>query len=124
MAMVEKIFVSYAHQDKNLVGGVEKALRRHGFLQDNDVVILDPRQNLQAGVNVREAIKDQMAEASKVVVITSNHSRNSQWVNYEVGMADALGKPIVVMGTGEVDKTGFLSGLSDFQSIDITDVSL
>ena len=40
--MTEKIFLSYAHEDRDLVKGVLGTLRKHRIVTGNDVVILDP----------------------------------------------------------------------------------
>jgi hypothetical protein len=117
--MTEKIFLSYARQDRGLLGAVQRALRKHG-IAGNDVVIMDPHQKLKAGSNVRKMIKDQISSASKVVIIGSENSANSVWVNYEAGMAAALGKPIVIVGKKGSGKTAsMLRAFGDVQFIKI-----
>jgi ABC-type transport system involved in cytochrome bd biosynthesis fused ATPase/permease subunit len=117
--MAEKIFLSYAYQDRHLVQSVEKALRKHKIVTAEDVVILDPQKKLDAGENVREWIKDAISSVSKVVIIASNDSAASQWVNYEAGMAAALGKPIVVIGRKGAGKSALVAALENVQSIEI-----
>ncbi|MGH9927971.1 MAG: toll/interleukin-1 receptor domain-containing protein [Pyrinomonadaceae bacterium] len=117
--MTEKIFLSYAHEDRDLVKGVLGTLRKHRIVTGNDVVILDPH-DFVPGTDVRTMIRDQINSASKVVIIATDHSANSEWVNYEAGMATALGKPIVVMGRKGSGKTASLiSALGNVQSIEI-----
>lgn len=118
--MTEKIFLSYSHKDRGLVRAVQRTLREHGIVVGNDVVIMDPHQNLKAGLNVRKLIKDQISSASKVVIIGSENSADSVWVNYEAGMAAALGKPIVLVGKKGTGKTAsMLKALGDVQFIKI-----
>lgn len=120
--MAEKIFVSYAYQDRALAERVEEHLRKHGLVVTADVEILDPQKRIQAGGDIREMIKAQMMAASKVVFVTSPNSAQSQWVNYEAGMASALGKPIIAIvahhGTRKAD---FLTSLGDVRTIEIDD---
>lgn len=120
--MTEKIFLSYAYQDRAIAERVEDHLRKHGLITTADVEILDPQKGLQARSNIREMIKAQIMAASRVVIITSPNSAQSQWVNYEAGMASALGKPIIAIvahhGTG---KTDFLTNLGDVRTIEIDD---
>lgn len=117
--MTEKIFVSYAHQDRDLLKAVLRALRKHGIVTAKDVVILDPH-DFEPGENVRRMIKDQISSASKVVIIASDNSAKSEWVNYEAGMADALEKPIFIMGRKGSGKTAsLLSALGNVQPIEI-----
>lgn len=119
--MSETIFLSYARQDRRLLGAVRRALRKQGIVRASDVVIVGPHQNLKPGVaNVRKTIKDQISSASKVVIIASDHSANSMWVNYEAGMAAALEKPIVVVGKKGSGKTAsMLRAFGKVQSIEI-----
>jgi TIR domain len=117
--MAEKIFVSYAHQDRRLVETVEQTLREHGIVTANDVAIIDPFEEVQAGENIRDIIRDKILSASMVVVIVSDNSAKSQWVNYEAGMAAALEKPIVVIGRKGSGKSALLGALGDVQSIEI-----
>ena|SRR5688572_28234160 len=111
--MSEKIFLSYARQDRRLVAAVRRALRNQGIIEGNDEVIVGPQQSLKPGIsNVRKTIKNQISSASKVVIIASDHSANSVWVNYEAGMAAALGKPIVL-----VRKKGGGKSLATFKAL-------
>jgi hypothetical protein len=117
--MTEKIFVSYAQQDRDLVKAVLQNLRKHGIVTEKDVVILD-HQDFIPGEDVRRMIKDQISSASKVVIIASDDSANSEWVNYEAGMAAALEKPIFVMGRkGSGKSAGLIKALANVESIEI-----
>lgn len=118
--MTEKIFVSYAFQDRGVLKSLEQELRKHGIVGAEDVMLIDPQSEFQAGDNIREAIKDQIRSASKVVIIASENSENSQWVNYEAGMASALEKPIIIFGRKGSGKTFFLSkALGNVRSIEM-----
>lgn len=121
--MSEKIFLSYAKQDRRLVGVVQRALRKKGIVERDDTVIVGPHQQLRRGMtNVRKTIKEQIGSASTVVIIVSDHSANSVWVNYEAGMAAALGKPIVLIGKkGSGKATTAFKALGNVQSIEIED---
>jgi len=121
--MSETIFLSYARQDRRLVASVRRILRKEGIVSGTDDVIVGPHQALKAGVsNIRKTIKDQIASASKVVIIASDNSANSVWVNYEAGMAAALGKPIVLIGKKGTGKTASMfRALGNVQFIPIED---
>jgi len=116
--MPEKIFLSYAKEDSGLVRDVLDALRKH-HLVATDVVFLDPH-DLTPSDDVRRKIQEQIRSASKVVIIASDHSATSAWVNYEAGMAAALEKPIVVLGRKGSGKSALLiRGLPNVQSIEL-----
>lgn len=116
--MPEKIFLSYANEDRKLVRGVVEALRRRGLVTEGEVVLLDSH-DLAPGDNVRRMIKKQISAASKVVIIATDHSAGSEWVNYEAGMASALEKPIVVFGKKGSGKSSLIRSLPDVQRIEL-----
>lgn len=120
--MAEKIFVSYSHKDRLLVKGLEERLRQHGIVTAEDVVIFDPQSKFKPGDNVREAIKKQMMDASKVVIIASDTSAESQLMNYEAGMATALGKPIVVFRRKGAKRSSFQNALGNIQAFTIDEI--
>ncbi|MGZ8845662.1 MAG: toll/interleukin-1 receptor domain-containing protein [Pyrinomonadaceae bacterium] len=125
--MAERIFISYAHEDRHLVRAVREALTKDAtdvvFL-DIDPLDIDPAA-VEPGQNIRRMIQDRIRSANKVVIIASDHSANSAWVNYEAGMAAALDKPIVVMGMKGSGKTAFLlQGLANVQRIEIENPEL
>lgn len=117
--MSEKIFISYAQQDSDVLKGLEKELRKHGIVEAEEIEFIDPSTDYRAGENMREAIKDQIQSASKVVLISSVSSSHSQWVNYEVGMASALNKPIYVVSTNREEISPLLQSLGDVPIIKI-----
>lgn len=117
--MAQKIFVSYAHEDRGLLDELEETLRKHGVIGDEPVSIIDPLNEVKLGDNIREAIRNQIESASKVVIIYTDKSGSSDWVNYEVGMADALNKPIIIIGKKGSRKTEFLGNLDNVHSIEI-----
>lgn len=116
--MSEKIFLSYAHQDRNIAERIEGHLREHGIIETSDVEFFDPQKDIQAGDNIRETLKNAMTASTTVVIITSPNSAQSQWVNYEAGMASALGKRIVVVGVGS-SGSEFVQALENVQMIEI-----
>jgi|SRR5205085_11155831 len=117
--MPEKIFLSYAHEDRHLVQEVLDALRKHELVTAKDVVFLDPYDSVLPG-DIRKIIKEQISSASKVVIIASDHSAESEWVNYEAGMAAALDKPIVIFGRkGSGKSASLLRALPNVQRIEL-----
>ncbi|OQW34257.1 MAG: hypothetical protein A4E19_02005 [Nitrospira sp. SG-bin1] len=118
--MAEKIFLSYAQQDRKIAERIEGYLRKHGIVTSPEVEFFDPQKGIQAGDNIRAILKNEIAASSTVVIITSPNSAQSQWVSYEAGMASALGKPIVVVGVGGVGSK-FAQALGDVRTIEIKD---
>jgi nucleoside 2-deoxyribosyltransferase len=114
--MPEKIFLSYANEDRDLLRDVIAKLRKQMIAKD--VIFLDPHDS-SPGDDIRRMIKEQITSANKVVIIASDHSTSSAWVNYEAGMAAALDKPIVVFGKGTGKTASFIRALANVQPIEI-----
>jgi nucleoside 2-deoxyribosyltransferase len=77
-------------------------------------------QDFEPGEDLRKRIMDEMRSASKVVIIATTNSANSEWVNYEAGMAAALEKPIVILRKGIGKTASFIRSLgTDVQSVEI-----
>ncbi len=117
--MTEKIFVSYVHEDRGFIDKVEQALRKHRVIGDEPVSIIDSLKEVKAGDDIRMALRKQIQSASKVVIIHTDKSESSQWVNYVAGMADALNKQIILIGRKGSGKTSFLSNLANVHSIEL-----
>jgi hypothetical protein len=79
-----------------MVEHVLKYLRSRHFLSTSDNVFYD-LYDFAAGEDFREATREAIDGADTVFVIWSSAAAASKWVNYELGMADALGKDLVVV---------------------------
>lgn len=89
------VFVSYARADANKLDVILKSLVAGGILNEQDRILKEEDLPSKHG-GLRRTIKKQIQSASKFIVVWGNASSSSQWVNYELGLADALGKPIIV----------------------------
>lgn len=109
--MKQKVFISYAHQDRRFVEALKHRLGDilKEPLQSLDV--FDVQFRIKAGENIRGAIQSAMREASTVVIVSSPDSDASPWVSYEAGLADALGKKVVVVGRKGSCKSALLEQL-------------
>jgi hypothetical protein len=89
-----QVFVSHAKADASRVKGILKGLVSTGVLHQADQVFNE--KDLPSGHrSLRDEVRKQIQAASKVIVVWGPNSATSQWVNYEIGLADALGKPII-----------------------------
>ena len=86
---MKKIFVSYANQDRQKVRTLLSQLRNlslEGWLDTAD---------LTTGEAVGPAIRDAIRQAAGVIVLLSPQSASNKWIQFEIGAAEALGKPII-----------------------------
>lgn len=121
--MSEKIFLSYAYQDRDIAEQVAELLKQHGHIDSDDESYIDPQVDTEMGSDIRESIKRRMNSASKVVIIVTPNSAKSQWVNYEAGMASALGKQIILIGKKGAKDAEFVPSLVYAHYIEIDDSS-
>ena len=113
------VFISHAAHDKSRVRKVIGELKVRGVLGDRDKII-DTTDLFVQGSSIRGQVQKAIEDASKVIVIWSDAGAESEWVNYETGMAEALGKPMfVVIPKGE--RSSLPIHLADTQVIELED---
>jgi nucleoside 2-deoxyribosyltransferase len=103
--MTTRIFVSYSYADQDRVLPILENLSRFAPEIPVDREIMDPLQVGVSSGSIREAIQEQMRAADLVVVLLTPNNQASPWAMYEVGMATALGKPIVALATQDVESS-------------------
>lgn len=114
------VFLSYASHDRVRAQKVVGELKIRGVLSKSDKLV-DTANIFNAGSNVKDQVKKAIENSSKVVVIWSGGGAGSEWLGYETGMAEALGKPIlVVMMKGE--RSALPMSLAGGQVIELEDI--
>jgi hypothetical protein len=91
--MNQSYFLSYHSSDARVARAMQTAMTRRG------IAVFDP-QDIAPGENFVNSIKRQVNEAAAIIVLMPP-SALSPWQLYEVGMADALDKPVFVVGTSD-----------------------
>jgi hypothetical protein len=86
---MRKVFISYAHSDSDEVARFVKALK------NQDIVGWLDQADLSAGEAIPSAVRSALERSSALIVLLSPHALQSQWVQFEIGAAEALGKKIV-----------------------------
>ena len=93
-AKPQRVYLSYARADTPRIPLLLQKLEAMDLIGPNDVVV--SVKDLEHGhASLREGVRRQIQSASKVVIVWSQSSASSQWVNYELGLADAFGKVII-----------------------------
>jgi len=88
--MKAKIFISYSEADRNKMNTLRNAIKKKDGL---DPIVVAERSRV--GQNLADKVKDCMHEADCLMPILTRESINSQWVNQEIGFAEALKRPII-----------------------------
>ena len=117
---MSRVFVSYSMADKEDISSViRRVTKRVPELEGAEV--WDPSTGLSVGDDFRAEVKKQIQAADVMLLVWSKNSATSPWVNYEVGMADAQEKRIVVaLEPGSPPLPGILSA---YQAIELEEES-
>jgi len=93
----QRVFISYSRGDRPLA---ESAIERLRASDLRSARIDDPPYSVSAGEDARSIITDKIRQADTFVLLWSDQAAKSPWVQYEVGIAEALGLPIRVFLVG------------------------
>jgi hypothetical protein len=89
------VFISYARSD------VDEARRLVKALQELNVAGWLDASDISAGESVSSAVRNALRHSSALIVLLSPEALHSEWVQFEIGAAEALDKkiiPIIVSG--------------------------
>jgi len=90
-----RVFISHSSADKAHVDAIRNSLKKLGLLDANDEIV-DPARAFKPGANVREMLRNAIESANKVIIVWTGGDTGSPYIGYEIGMAEALGKPVIV----------------------------
>jgi nucleoside 2-deoxyribosyltransferase len=86
------VFISHGQRDAALAERVGTALERLGL------EAVDPARALRAGQSRRATIQSAIKRAdAMIMLISSPQSLSSSWMSYEAGVAEALGKHVMLL---------------------------
>jgi len=88
-----RIFIAHSMDDEPFVDSVRRWLQHSEW---RAAEVDDPASWTAEGEDARRMIKERIRKADSVIVLWSDRAARSPWVNYEIGMADALEVPIRV----------------------------
>ncbi len=97
-----RIFLCYTLSDSHKIPWIVEELSKevpqlsqHQSYGEEEAATIDPAIEISPGESIRQYILQTMQKASAVVVVWTPASAGSSHVNYEIGIADALSKPII-----------------------------
>ena len=115
---MNKVFISYSSKDTAYAAQLERLLHNtsvHGFLDQSDIAA-------GAGLSL---IRDEINSASALLVLLSDDAVKSNWVLFEIGLAQSLGKTIIpiLLPTTDLDKSA-LDWVKGYHVIDARNRSI
>ncbi len=117
--MTSKVFVSYVFTDRKLAETAKRELEKRGHVSE-DTEFSDEHE-IAFGEDIRQHLKSEIEASDALVVVLTDEAASSQWINYEVGLADALGKRIIVVTGKEPKDQRLLANLATYQQIKLED---
>jgi nucleoside 2-deoxyribosyltransferase len=88
------IFISHSARDRSIAAAIEHELEKLGF------DVFNPANDIRAGDRWSDAIKSGIRRADMVIVlVASPEAAGTSWIGYELGVAEALGKPVLVLAS-------------------------
>ncbi|MBL8132584.1 MAG: toll/interleukin-1 receptor domain-containing protein [Anaerolineae bacterium] len=114
--MTVKLFISYAHKDRQRVEDVVAVLRKGGHAPWFD-------ERLVAGQDWKTKLRQEILASDALVFMASPRSATSEWCLWELSIAAESGKPIVPVLLEQTDLPPALAALhyADFTSAEHTD---
>jgi hypothetical protein len=115
---MNKVFISYSSKDTAYAAQLERLLHKtnvRGFLDQSDIAA-------GAGLSL---VRDEINSASALLVLLSDDAVKSNWVLFEIGLAQSLGKPIIpiLLPTTDLDKSA-LDWVKGYHVIDARNRSI
>ena len=89
--MATKVFLSYSDPDKNKLRAIRNAIKKRW--EGLDPIIVAERRKV--GQNLADKVKSCVLEADCIMPILTRKSIYSQWVNQEIGFAEAMKRPVI-----------------------------
>lgn len=89
---MQRVFLSHGARDAHLAAAIVRELRKHG------IEAFDIFESPALADDFRKTIKSAIRRADGfVLILGAPESASSTWASYELGMAEALGKPILLL---------------------------
>lgn len=123
MATLKNVFISHHHKDDASVDGITSILSDKDYKIRNSSIRVKPEnqkrldQNKISENTIKRLLRMKMQWASKVIVVIGKNTHSRPWVNWEIAMANKLGKPIIgVYENGLKDQVDVPDNLEKYES--------
>jgi nucleoside 2-deoxyribosyltransferase len=109
--MNSKIFISYSRRDAAIAKRIAHALEK--IEEPQTVLTFFDDKDLKAGADFRETVRSNIQSSDAVLVVaTSPDAIAHTWTGYEVGIAEALRKPVILAASNRFPSSDFQEDLS------------
>ncbi len=91
--MLCRVFISYSTKDLEIVNKIKEQLKRE------EVEVFIAEYSIEPGEELNKRIVEEIKNCDLFILIWSKNSRNSEYVNQEIGMAKCANKTIIPIST-------------------------
>jgi hypothetical protein len=93
-----RVYISYSSNDSQLMKDLANRFIEAGIATS---AVNYEKEAEEAASDWRDAIRKRVESSNEVVVLLTDNSAHSQWVRYEMGLADAMDKPLMPVVVNE-----------------------
>ncbi len=99
--VIKNVFVSHHHKDDSSVDGITAMLSGKGYQLRNSSIRVKPEnqarldQKKVSDRTIERLLRRKIQWAGQVIVVIGNETHKRPWVNWEIKIANELGKPII-----------------------------
>ncbi len=93
-----KVFVSYSNRDAAVAEKIAHALRE--VQSPRKVKTFLDRKDVGAGEDFRKSLFANLQTSDAILVVAASPDAvSNSWVSYEIGMAEGLNKPVILLAS-------------------------
>lgn len=99
--VIKNVFVSHHHKDDSSVDGITAMLSGKGYQLRNSSIRVKPEnqarldQKKVSDRTIERLLRRKIQWAGQVIVVIGKETHKRPWVNWEIKIANELGKPII-----------------------------
>ncbi len=112
-----RLFFSYSHHNRWIARQCVRLLKEAG---GGAISVFLAEIDIPGGELIAATVRDSIGECDEVLVLLTPHSRDSDWVLFEIGAAWGLGKRVVSV-LDRVDPRGLPDLVRLFKAFDLND---
>ena len=110
-----KIFISHSSRDKAIAEKIASALRDIRTPQKIRTTLYE---NVKKGEDFGESIYKTLQDSDAILVVAASpEAVSSSWVSYEIGMAESLSKPVILLASNRYSRSDFREDFKSFPMI-------
>ena len=110
--MMTKLFISYSSRDAELAARLEASIEALGSS------VYNPLREMTPGSDFRKSIQAAIRRSDALIAIVSSpDSAANSWISYELGMAEAAGKDVLIVATQDYGVKDLPSDLAGWKIV-------